>query len=780
MSCRAQTTLNVTNFGAMGGAVQFHVNTVSNSSVVSVAGTNVFSAADIGKVIEVFGAGPQLQFSNDPPWSVTTLYGSNPNNGTVVTQQDIICLVTGVSNGTNLSLSIPCGYTMNAYCVVGANNAPAFQGAINAASSLVAGGQYTNVTINIPGGTYLIVSSQVLNPDYVMSGISETHPALTVSSGGITFLGQSATNTILMGCGAGMDHRINSTFPYGSLGFFNPMRDTLIWCQGPVANNQYPLVFQNLTMDGGLLNGAQSYNYWTLQEGNGEGWDTTHHAVADSNPYPATPQMNQLKVFTNCVFQHWRGEMLICWTGPGGTNTFNDIADCTFYDGNATADNMYYGQHVHGCVFNQVEKVTEYYQANATLPTVFENNLMTNIAGNMLVINGATTNAVPPSYTIQGNTFYGIQGDDILFTPAENVVVSNNVFHGQETGISFSAAGLQPANGSAAVMSNVVIVANTFNDTFIPILTDGYPVEDVLVSNNSSSTTYSFAQAGGGWKTNWVFAGNTGTASLNSTAVQAGSYFEDAPSDNLAWYQYNDWAGVNNSISYGNGHKHLIIHVMTNSVFQIIPNSFDPPGAVLVISNATASTISISPGISLPPGRGVNLLWNGSAWNTTPAGGSSGTNTTLRFTAGPTNGATPLAVQFNSPGVDSGGNTIVSWNWNFGDGTTSTAQNPSHTYTAVGTFNLILTATNSAGLSPASSGPAIVVNGPKLGLTITGGKLILAWPTNAVGYTLQCTTNLMPPVVWITVSSAPVVVNGQNVVSNSISGPQMFFRMASM
>src|ERR1700722_20931529 len=120
-STRAQTSLNVTDFGAVGDAVQFQVNTVSNSTVVSVAGTNTFSSTDVGKVIEVFRAGPWVSYSN---W------------GMVVTQQDIICLITNVSNGTNLSLSIPCGWTMTANCTVGRNNAPAFQAAINAASNL--------------------------------------------------------------------------------------------------------------------------------------------------------------------------------------------------------------------------------------------------------------------------------------------------------------------------------------------------------------------------------------------------------------------------------------------------------------------------------------------------------------------------------------------------------------------------------------------------------------------------------------------------------------------
>ena len=41
--------------------------------------------------------------------------------------------------------------------------------------------------------------------------------------------------------------------------------------------------------------------------------------------------------------------------------------------------------------------------------------------------------------------------------------------------------------------------------------------------------------------------------------------------------------------------------------------------------------------------------------------------------------------------------TIKSWNWAFGDGGTSTLQNPFHTYAGCGTFNVMLTVTSSAG-----------------------------------------------------------------------------------
>lgn len=59
-------------------------------------------------------------------------------------------------------------------------------------------------------------------------------------------------------------------------------------------------------------------------------------------------------------------------------------------------------------------------------------------------------------------------------------------------------------------------------------------------------------------------------------------------------------------------------------------------------------------------------------------------NITADFTAATDN--SPV-VQFN----DASTGNINSWLWDFGDGTSSTAQNPSHTYTAAGTYQVTLT-----------------------------------------------------------------------------------------
>ncbi len=52
----------------------------------------------------------------------------------------------------------------------------------------------------------------------------------------------------------------------------------------------------------------------------------------------------------------------------------------------------------------------------------------------------------------------------------------------------------------------------------------------------------------------------------------------------------------------------------------------------------------------------------------------------------------------------------VSWSWNFGDGTTSSLANPNHVYAQGGTYQVILTVVNSAGLSCTSLQTIVVGN----------------------------------------------------------------------
>ncbi|MFA5267437.1 MAG: PKD domain-containing protein, partial [Methanoregula sp.] len=75
------------------------------------------------------------------------------------------------------------------------------------------------------------------------------------------------------------------------------------------------------------------------------------------------------------------------------------------------------------------------------------------------------------------------------------------------------------------------------------------------------------------------------------------------------------------------------------------------------------------------------------------------------FSGDPTSGAAPLTVQFtdNSIGVR------TSWLWDFGDGTTSAEQNPSHTYNSARTYTVKLTVSNLGGSNTRSRDGYITV-----------------------------------------------------------------------
>ena len=68
------------------------------------------------------------------------------------------------------------------------------------------------------------------------------------------------------------------------------------------------------------------------------------------------------------------------------------------------------------------------------------------------------------------------------------------------------------------------------------------------------------------------------------------------------------------------------------------------------------------------------------------------------FSAAPLTGCFPLPVNFTDMST-AGSGTITSWLWDFGDGNTSTLQNPSHTFSAAGNYTILLVVTNSNGCS---------------------------------------------------------------------------------
>ena len=89
------------------------------------------------------------------------------------------------------------------------------------------------------------------------------------------------------------------------------------------------------------------------------------------------------------------------------------------------------------------------------------------------------------------------------------------------------------------------------------------------------------------------------------------------------------------------------------------------------------------------------------------------------FNANPTSGSAPLTVQFTDTSI----NNPTCWLWDFGDGKTSTEQNPTHTYSTNGKYTVKLTASNADGNNTVIKTNDITVNGdPGNGGNRTGNK----------------------------------------------------------
>lgn len=94
---------------------------------------------------------------------------------------------------------------------------------------------------------------------------------------------------------------------------------------------------------------------------------------------------------------------------------------------------------------------------------------------------------------------------------------------------------------------------------------------------------------------------------------------------------------------------------------------------------------------------------------------------------GPYTGLTGQAIQFT--GSAEGGNPPYTWSWDFGDGGTAAAQNPSHIYTSPGVYDVVLTVTDSTSNSVSDSTTATITKAPEPEIEIgeiKGGKSITA------------------------------------------------------
>jgi uncharacterized repeat protein (TIGR03803 family) len=66
---------------------------------------------------------------------------------------------------------------------------------------------------------------------------------------------------------------------------------------------------------------------------------------------------------------------------------------------------------------------------------------------------------------------------------------------------------------------------------------------------------------------------------------------------------------------------------------------------------------------------------------------------------------------------------------------------------------------------------------PSLSLLRIGDQLVLSWPTNAGGFTLQSAPDPSSSINWVDSSETPAAVADQYFVTNNVSGLAQFYRL---
>ncbi len=156
----------------------------------------------------------------------------------------------------------------------------------------------------------------------------------------------------------------------------------------------------------------------------------------------------------------------------------------------------------------------------------------------------------------------------------------------------------------------------------------------------------------------------------------------------------------------------------TDNVNQVMDLEFGPDGSLYVLDYGTGGNFELNENSRL-----LRYDHVGAGGNHAPLAEAS---------ADRTFGHAPLTVRFSAAGSTDPDGDPISYAWMFGDGTTSTEPNPSHTYAADGTYTATLAVTDSKGAVSAAhvvigvgnTPPVVTVGSPQDGQLVSWGDVL--------------------------------------------------------
>lgn len=301
----------------------------------------------------------------------------------------------------------------------------------------------------------------------------------------------------------------------------------------------------------------------------------------------------------------------------------------------------------------------------------------------------------------------GYQPNQVTETPSGNDLVLNFGANGRITIVGYYLAPTVPT-----IVYGGVVPAVSINDTSV-------------IEGNSGSTPAVFALN--------LTSPPTSPVSVNWT-TQAGSAAAGS-----------DFTSGSGTVTFAAGESQKTVSVAVL-------------GETVVEANEQFTVALSGPtgGLTIADSEGAGIILNDDTTPNQPPVAAAGAN--------PTSGVAPLPVSFSSAGSSDPDGSIVSYAWTFGDGGTSNAANPSHTYAAAGTYTATLTVTDNQGATGSQSVTITVNPAPSLTMWVSSlsAQVLPSGPNRFVRVTLTVMGSNNLPV-------AGAVVSGQ--WSGLVKGP---------
>ncbi len=353
---------------------------------------------------------------------------------------------------------------------------------------------------------------------------------------------------------------------------------------------------------------------------------------------------------------------------------------------------------------------------------------------NPTIENAATTNG--GSYTVVATTAAGCTANasTVVAVNANPVVDASNTgayCEGATIALQTTATGTYAwsgPNGFTSTLQNptianatlanagvyTLVVSNANNCTAeasTTVVVNANPT--IELGNNVTVCTGENAtlDAGAGLTYHW-----SNNATTQTISVPAGDYYvtvynanECSATDNISVANYPQTTLVTTSTAETHNNSHDGTATVTPTGASPFQYNWSNNGNTATISGLAGGNYSVT--VTDGNGCDATAIVNVATMNTPPVADFS------------VNNAENVTICLGADVVfaDLSTNTPTQWTWNFGDGTTSNVQNPTHTYAEAGSYNVSLTVANQDGTDSKQITNCVVVNAvPTANATNTG------------------------------------------------------------